>query len=125
MDTNIVPHSLLATDQTDNGSTNKKKNNVRHNLSVFVIVSAVFLYSRVTLVVSWVDLTGDQNHPRRGQILGCHVTYCLNSSGMRWENTQVAIMFIGQTVRRMVVCSTKDHRVYDTVGRESNDNRSG
>ena len=126
MNRNRVPRLLLATDQSGNDSTNKKKSNARHVLSVFIVVSTtVFIYSRVTLVVSWIDLTGDRNHSQRGQILGRHVTYCLNSPGIRWENMQAAMMLIGQTVRCMVICLTEDHGVYDFVGKDSNDNRSG
>jgi len=72
-----------------NGGTgsNVKKDHERQDLSVFIVVGAVFLYGMVTLVVSWIGLAGGLG----GGIGTIHgedgcwdVTYCLNSSAVRF-----------------------------------------
>ena len=68
-----------------NGSSTKE--NEKRDLSVFIVVGAVFLYGMVTLVVSWIGLAGGLG----GGIGTIHgedgcwdVTYCLNSSAVRF-----------------------------------------
>jgi len=57
------------------------------DLSVFIVVGAVFLYGMVTLVVSWIGLAGGLGGgigTMHGED-GCwDVTYCLNSSAVRF-----------------------------------------
>lgn len=64
-----------------------KKDIERQDLSVFIVVGAVFLYGMVTLVVSWIGLAGGLGGGA-GTIHGedgCwDVTYCLNSSAVRF-----------------------------------------
>lgn len=69
------------------GSNNSRKDEQRQDLSVFIVVGAVFLYGMVTLVVSWIGLAGGLG----GGIGTIHgedgcwdVTYCLNSSAVRF-----------------------------------------
>ena len=66
----------------NNGSFSNER-----DLSVFIVVGAVFLYGVVTLVVSWIGLAGGLG----GGIGTIHgedgcwdVTYCLNSSAVRF-----------------------------------------
>jgi len=64
-----------------------KKDNEGQDLSVFIVVGAVFLYGMVTLVVSWIGLAGGLGGgigTTHGED-GCwDVTYCLNSSAVRF-----------------------------------------
>ncbi|KAL7538518.1 hypothetical protein ACHAXR_010949 [Thalassiosira sp. AJA248-18] len=69
------------------GSSSSKKESESRDLSVFIVVGAVFLYGMVTLVVSWIGLAGGLG----GGIGTIHgedgcwdVTYCLNSSAVRF-----------------------------------------
>ena len=71
--------------QSESGAN--KKEDERRDLSVFIVVGAVFLYGIITLIVSWIGLAGGLGGGA-GTIHGedgCwDVTYCLNSSAVRF-----------------------------------------
>lgn len=75
------------TSQAGSSAGGSKKETERQDLSVFIVVGAVFLYGMVTLVVSWIGLAGGLGGGT-GTIHGedgCwDVTYCLNSSAVRF-----------------------------------------
>jgi len=73
--------------QSGQSGSGVAKENERQDLSVFIVVGAVFLYGMVTLIVSWIGLAGGLG----GGIGTIHgedgcwdVTYCLNSSAVRF-----------------------------------------
>jgi len=75
------------TGQSGGNDNANNKDNERQDLSVFIVVGAVFLYGMVTLMVSWIGLAGGLG----GGIGTIHgedgcwdVTYCLNSSAVRF-----------------------------------------
>ncbi|KAL7548789.1 hypothetical protein ACHAWF_012823, partial [Thalassiosira exigua] len=64
-----------------------RRHSLRQDISVFVVVGAVFLYGMITLFISWIGLAGGLgggSGTMHGED-GCrNVTYCLNSSAARY-----------------------------------------
>ncbi|KAL9189141.1 hypothetical protein ACHAXT_011631 [Thalassiosira profunda] len=72
--------------QSGKSETGDKKRD-KQDLSVFIVVGAVFLYGMVTLVVSWIGLAGGLGGGTGTMhgVDGCwDITYCLNSSAVRF-----------------------------------------
>ncbi|KAL7443643.1 hypothetical protein ACHAXH_009502 [Discostella pseudostelligera] len=76
---------MHAHNQTEGGGS--KKDNERQHLAVLIVVGGVFMYGLVTLLVSWIGLAGGLGGgvgTMHGED-GCwDVTYCLNSSAVRY-----------------------------------------
>jgi hypothetical protein len=77
--------SRSAQNQTVNGGS--RKEDERQHLAVLIVVGGVFMYGLVTLLVSWIGLAGGLGGgvgTMHGED-GCwDVTYCLNSSAVRY-----------------------------------------
>lgn len=79
--------ALWQKELNQSGNVNNVNARKKEDLSVFIVVGAVFLYGMVTLVVSWLGLAGGLGGgigTTHGED-GCwDVTYCLNSSAVRF-----------------------------------------
>jgi hypothetical protein len=73
--------------QNQSGGGGSKKEDERQHLAVLIVVGGVFMYGIVTLLVSWIGLAGGLGGgvgTMHGED-GCwDVTYCLNSSAVRY-----------------------------------------
>ena len=80
-------HTSQSGNGDSNSGMNNKKDNEGQDFSIFIIIRAVFLYTMVTKVVSWIGLTGRLG----GGIRIIHredrcwdITYCIISSDIQF-----------------------------------------